>query len=310
MRFDWYQGTVYDDEKSVLSHLSGYFNEVFRDADALAKKARYDHGYTLRNTSTGEEVKVFAGGHNGIHGTHFCATGENAIIVSQAIRRQWAGGHHVTRADACQDLHGPDLFRSIRRKMLRVAKKHSIAAKYEADAIDQLAGATQYLGAPSSDYRARGYQKGLQQRSQALAGMRGYKCDVKALLRDVQVQLQDGTLVDARDLVRVEAQIRPPTKKGKLALATLEPEQCFAFSPWLVDLAQSVLDMNLAKIDIRGQKVTDLDHKVRWMLKQYGPVLDELIDSYGAEGMGKFLAAERDKSKCEKGSGVWGAAPI
>lgn len=301
MRFDWYQGTIYDDEKSVLSHFSSHFNEVVRDADSLAKKARYDVGYTLRNTSTGEEVKVFAGGHNGVHGTHFCSTGENAIIVSQAVRRQWADGHHVTRADACQDLHGPDLFRSVRRKMLRVAKKHAIAAKFEADALDKLAGATQYLGAPSSDYRARGYQKGLQMRQRALAGMRGYKCDVKALLSDLQVEMQDGKLVDARDLVRVEAQIRPPTKKGKLALATLEPQDCFAFSPWLVDLAQSVFEMNLVKLDVRGQKITDLDHKVSWMVKHYGATIQELLDMYGAQDMGVFLANELAKQKQAQG---------
>lgn len=292
MRFDWYQGTIYDDEKSVLLGLSGLFNEVVRDADGLAKKSRYEVGYTLRNTSTGDEAKVLAGGHNGEHGTHFIATGENAIIVSQEVRRHWADSHHVTRADACQDLHGPQLFKAIRKKGLRIAKKHRIAAKYEADALDELAGATQYLGAPTSDYRARMYQKGLQMRSQAIAGMRGVKFDVNSFMQGVKVRLDDGNLVDARDLVRVEAQIRPPTKQGKVALATLEPSQCFAFSPWLVDLADAVLELKVDKLDFRGQKISDLDHKVHWLLKQYGGSLRELIDMYGEEGMGTYLARQ------------------
>lgn len=289
MRFDWYQGTIYDDHPSIIRGFSGYFSSVAQDADRLAETYRYKTGYTLRNEQTGDEVKVFAGGHNGKHGTHFIASGDNAIIVSEAVRRLWADSHHVTRADACQDMHGPELFTALRKKYLRIAKKYRIAAKYETDALNTLAGSTQYLGATSSDYRSRLYQKGLQLRAEYLAGKRNSPVDQESLINGCQYELPDGSKCDLADLVRVEVQIRPPTKEGKLALAHLEPEKCLAFSPWLVDLADSVFGMKFEKLDIRGQKVSDLDHKITWMLKQYGNSITELIDSYGPEGVGKYL---------------------
>lgn len=301
MRFDWYQGTIYEDEKAVLAGLSEHFDEVRFDRDALAKQYRYGSGVTLRNTSTGEQCEVFFGGHNGKEGTHFISRSDNAIIVSDAVRRLWPDSHHVTRADPCQDLYGPELFQTIRKKTLRIARKHNIKAPFEdGDAIDNLSGATQYLGAKTSDYRARVYQKGLQIVQNALSGARGAQFDEKAILDQIKVSLDGVVYVDPRHLVRVEAQLRPPTKHGKLVLASAKPEEAFGFSPWLVDLAQDVFQLQVTKLDVRGQKVSDLEHKTKWLLKHYGATLSELIDAYGEEGMGKFLAHELSKQRLLK----------
>jgi hypothetical protein len=59
--------------------------------------------------------------------------------------------------------------------------------------------------------------------------------------------------------------------------------------------------MNLVKLDVRGQKITDLDHKVSWMVKHYGATIQELLDMYGAQDMGVFLANELAKQKQAQG---------
>ena len=291
MRFDWYQGTIKDDVQSVLSTLAGSNYVVRQDCDSAAKQYFYESGFTLSNPSTSEKFRVFGGGKNGKKGTHFIATSDTAETVCDAVRTSWPENHHVTRADACQDLHGSKLFKSVVKSSRKIAAKYKLSSQYIHDPINELAGATQYLGSPSSDYRGRAYQKALEVRSKAVMTMQreNPKVDAHAFFEQFKYVMPDGSAVDPRDVVRVEAQIRPRTPEGKLVLATATPGECFGFSPWLQDWGKVLLSISADKLDIRGKKISDFDHKCEWMVKQYHPVLTEIIDSYGLEGTGVFI---------------------
>jgi predicted heme/steroid binding protein len=291
MRFDWYQGTIQDDVQSVLLHLSGDQFKVRQDIDGLARSYLYERGFTITNLKTNEEIMVLSDGKNGKHGTHFIASSQVAQAVSDQVRATWGDGHHVTRADACQDLHGQGLFRSVVKASRKVARKYRLSAEFIQDPCNPLAGATQYLGARKSDYRGRAYQKGLEIRSKLINTLHedNPKLDGAQFFKHLQYEMPDGSRVDPSDVVRVEAQIRPRTKGGKQILSKAHPSECFGFSHWLQEWAKHVLAFDAVKLDVRGEKKSDFDHKCEWMVKQYHPVITEILDCYGADGAGGFF---------------------
>lgn len=291
MRFDWYQGTIKDDVKSVIASLAGSNHVVRQDCDSTAKQYFYENGFTISNPETSEYFRIFGGGKNGKTGTHFIATSDTAEAVCNAVRSTWPEDHHVTRADACQDLHGSKLFKTVVKSSRKIAAKYKLSSQYIHDPINELAGATQYLGSPSSDYRGRAYQKALEVRAKAIKTIKrdSPNIDAEAFLESFRYIMPDGSAVDPRDVVRIEAQIRPRTSEGKHVLATATPDQCFGFSPWLQDWGRILLSLSAEKLDIRGKKISDFDHKCEWMVKQYHPVLTEIIDSYGVDGTGAFI---------------------
>ncbi|MGQ5525629.1 hypothetical protein ACUHMQ_20585, partial [Chitinimonas sp. PSY-7] len=165
MRFDWYQTTIEDDPRKVVSTLAKLGDEV-KPADGDAKRWRYRQGWAV--LKRGHVVaKCFAGGNG--DKPHALATSDDTDAFVDLVRSEWEGRHLVTRMDAAQDFFDEYAYDRLQRVTKRIAKKHRLRFASIEDELCSAAGRTQYIGSPTSDYRGRLYEKGFEVVAKALA---------------------------------------------------------------------------------------------------------------------------------------------
>lgn len=287
MKFDWYQATIEDNPLAVLEQVKKLGHEV-RPADSAAKRWRYRQGWEVLHEKRGTVALVMCGG-NGDR-PHALATGEAAEAFAEVIRDHWRDRHLVTRCDAAQDFNEAGAYKRLRRVARKIAKANRLAFPQVSDPLNPRAGRTQYVGSPTSDYRARIYEKGWEQVHKMACLFRKHGADMDVSSVQLICNEATGELVRPEDWTREELQVRPKQEQARRMVATLTPEQCWGVSPWALDLARETMALDLERIVMRTRKVSKDEEALRWMCQQYsGPLVRLANEKGGWEGVGIAL---------------------
>nr|CRY95055.1 hypothetical protein [uncultured prokaryote] len=289
MRFDWYQASIEDHPLAVLEQVQKLGTEV-RQADAIARRWRYAQGWEVLHPTRGTAAVVMCGGNG--DKPHALATGEAAEAFAEVIRDHWPERHLVTRCDAAQDFNEAGAYVRLRRVARRIAKANRLAFPQFSDPLNPKAGRTQYVGSPTSDYRARIYEKGWEEFGKLSALFRKQGVELEDMDVPHIVNTATGELVRPEDWTREELQVRPKKEEARRRVATLTPEQCWGVSPWALDLARQTMALDLERIVMRTRKVSKDEEALRWMCQQYGSMLLRLRDDAGGwEKVGETIGA-------------------
>lgn len=293
MRFDYYQATMPGDSEKNLAVLAGLGDEL-RPAQGLAKMYRYDRGYAVYSKGVGPVAHVFAGGQGGT--VHGFASGEDTQEFVRLVRAE-CPGHRVTRADAAEDFNEKGAYDRVRELLRPIVAQHGVSFLQYADDLDECAGRTQYVGRPKSDVRVRLYEKGWQEAAKTLGWLGVPDSDLRIVNRTT------GELISPECWTRIEAQVRPPDDKGKVWLATASPDAVWGCSPWLRDVAQKVLALELERFVMTRRKETTVDRALRIMCSQYGRSMEKKVEELGLswEEFGKHLqSVMRDHERARR----------
>lgn len=257
MKWDWYSATVPEPPEAVLGAL------VAGQDLAEVVESRGLHSYARgAEVRRGERVlaRAFWGGVNGEDSTHVQGSGAEAAWLVGLVRSQWPE-HSVSRADVCEDWSHEKAWRWVSKITLRVAREWGVKTSTVGDWIEARDGRTLYLGAPTSQLRARVYEKGLQ------LGLDPH-------------------------WVRFELQVRP-SGAGKRCVSFAQPDQLIESSPWTRDVARGLGMPQLQAVRIRDPWVpSDDDSAMSWCIQQYGRLFERRAALLGGwDRLGEYIGA-------------------
>lgn len=278
MRFDWYQATIEEDPSRALEVIAK-LGHAAEPADGIARKHRYSQGWQINHNERGTVAVVLAGGNG--DKPHAYATSDNTDAFVDLVRNEWPDRHLVTRMDAAEDFNDATAYDRLRRVALRVAKAHRLSFPSISDQLNPDAGRTQYIGSPSSDYRGRLYEKGLEQ----LAKHREWFAKAYPQFNPMPVERvtceATGKSYRPEDWIRLEVQCRPDGEVARRAAAAATPQQAWGFTTWSHDLARQAFKLDLERVYYRQHKVSTDEQALRWMVKQYSGPLARLCADLG-----------------------------
>lgn len=260
MHFDWYQATVPEHPirlvECLKSELGGY--EV-REGKG---RHNYHQSFTVLDSNGDRLASVLCGGPNG--NPNVTGSGQITPAFVDVIRTNWPT-HNVTRFDAAEDFGGSDTFDHLEAICRGVAASHKV--KGRAVVPDDISdGRTYYLGAPTSDVRVRLYDKAAELR--------------RSVAPDHHGEIPDY-------LTRLEVQVRP-RKEFKAWGAKMPVESVWGFSGWSHELYGEVFKLPLDRVEMQAKRETDDARAYRFLLQQYGRVLERLhgdLGSWAAVGL-------------------------
>lgn len=248
MRFDWYQASVPNVRpEAVMEVLSKA--DFYGDWEETRASKGYDQGAAF---VVGGEVlyRMSYGGRNEEHGPNVMGSGSAAPALAELLRSNFPK-HRVSRVDSCEDYHHKDVYDYLRKKALKIARERKVQVMEITKPLEESDdGRTLYLGSTSSPVSMRLYEKG------------------KQLGRD-------------EDWVRAELQFRP-TKKLKDIAAHLSPLETWAVAKWSLAVAQVMGHEKLQRVESKIYQPSDHDRAYRFMLRQYGKVLNALKATHGS----------------------------
>lgn len=278
-KFDWYQTTIRAEPSLVLQTISKLGDQT-RVNDRVGKMYRFQQGFEVHKQ--GNPVAYIALGHgdgdDALHHAHAWATSDNAPAFADLVRNEWPDSHQVTRLDACHDFIDKTAFPRLCKIARKVAKEHRVKFPRIQDVLDPTAGVTQYLGAPSSEYRARIYEKGWEVVNKAMGGLRGKVTADQ--IDSVRVPDIDRSCHPS-EWVRLELQARPKDEAARTAAAHATPDQVWTFTSWSHHLAREAIALDLARFYVRQRKITTDERSLRFMCQQYGNMLIRLHSDLG-----------------------------
>lgn len=275
MRFDYYSATIEDDPKPVVEAL-GKLGHTLEPCHNLARAYHYTNGFSVMHNQTGLACRIFT--KDGQKPYAF-ASSDATDAFCDLVRNEWPERHLVTRLDPCQDFYDSSARKKLTALMRRTAKQRRMSLRVIHDPLDKTAGQTTYLGAESSEYRMRTYDKGWEQygKLQAQLGRKGFQVP-----KDIAFNVPGGGTVQADQWIRAELQARPKDEQARRVAASCTPEEAWGLTDWTHDLAQKAFALELERIYIRAHKRSRDDDALRWMLRQYkGPLL-RMVDDLGS----------------------------
>lgn len=261
MRFDWYQATFAEKSPNgLLDDLQAAYGPGAR-VDPFAPLYGYGEGYAVVQGDL-VRARVLADGH-GVHEirkkhVHAWATSDDTDAFVDCVRNEWPGKHLVTRMDPENDFDEPGVFERLLAVCLARGFADDVKLYRNGDWDRLIDGRTLYMGAPSSDVRARLYEKGKQLRSQV---------DTSGKLLSL-------------DWTRLEIQIRPQGD-ARLAAASMTPEEAWGCSQWTHSLLKDVTGIEVPRVRMRVWRKSDDQRAFEWMCKQYGRMLERLVPDLG-----------------------------
>jgi hypothetical protein len=289
MRFDWYQPTIEDKPAHVIDQLLKLGHEI-RRADGLAKAYRYQQGWEIHHNDRGVVARVFAGG-NGLY-PHAIASSDETGPFVDLVRNEWPDRHLVTRLDSAQDFYAPGSYEKLRRVARKVAKTRRMCFQEVKDELNPQSGRTQYIGSKKSAYFGRLYEKGFEMQSKVIGLLPGMK------LTSI-TNTATGEQVKPDDWTRLESQARPQGEEARRLAAIATPEQVWTFTEWSHELAKEAMALELERLYIRTRKTSKDDEALRWMCRQYGPMLGRLQNDVGdwdcvGREIGRIIKQQQD----------------
>lgn len=244
-RFDWYGATVETAPLALVEQLG----TVMADERPVRVDGRhgYAYGWELRRDGSRAAV-VYAGGAS--EWPHVVGSGSDAVQVARLIRSEGMPVHRVARVDVCVDTDTPGAF-AVMLEGLRSVSKAVSAYMIVPDRAEE--GATYYVGAKTSEVRARLYEKGRQLDS-----------------------------LERPHWVRYEIQVRPQ-KVRKLWAASASEDSLLGSARWGRRFALDTLGLAAPAPPVRLARVSDLQNAIETMRHQYGGRLLELIELHDGD---------------------------
>ena len=232
---------------------------------------QFGHRVSVKD-ATGELGAVLWGGAHGDRAM-IEVKGERTPEVVERLRSLFP--HRVTRGDACADFDAPGAWKRLLRPVLATKRKHRLYGERRGDWSQPEKGRTQYLGSEQSVTRLRLYEKGKQPEYAHLA---------------------------RTDWVRAEIQVRPSAPAAKEQYAHLGPLDFWGASAWSRDLAAEILTEHVDPHPAGTvYRLTDEAHKLRWMCKQYGPLLLSMLQDCGSwDNVGRTIGEAVEELSREK----------
>ena len=271
MRFDWYQATIPENPVVLVETLK---HALAPDGDIVEGRGRhnYHQSFRVRNARGERVAEVLAGGSNG--DPNATASGIFTQGFVDVVRGSWPE-HRVTRFDAAEDMAQQGALEALEATCRELAKDLGIKGRAVVP-DDPSEGRTYYLGAPSSDTRVRLYDKSAEARAKLPPERHGEIPDHWA---------------------RLEVQVRP-RKEWKMFAARATPEQAWGFAGWTHELAKRALSLHIERITMQSGRETDDERAFRFMVLQYGPLLQRIcrdLGSWECVGLtvGEAIAAQK-----------------
>jgi DNA relaxase NicK len=253
MRFDWYAASIDAKPKTVLL---GLFDALKCDGHEETKARNgYENAQAL--TRGGEKVAtVFWGGNGGL--PFAWASGEDAPAFAEALRGAWT--HRITRADVAEDFTDPGAWESLSGRLVGVVDDHRINLDHMGDHHRAERGRTLQAGSRKSIAMMRLYEKG------------------KQLQQDP-------------NWVRAEIEVKPKRRDVRELLSKAEPGAFWGVSKWAAEYYEFMMCSEIDRIEAGTIfRESDYDRRVKWMFRQYGKTLAEMLQNKGsAYLMGKAI---------------------
>lgn len=236
------------------------------------------NGYRIRFdlVRDGEEVcHALTDGSGDAQGTHQVeSTGHCAAEVKPVLDEVLGqAGYASARRDTCFDFIDEEGYTQF-HKLCDLGREMGVSGKMHYDQIGQgwlgIPGETMtaYLGSRSSPVMIRIYTRGLK-------------------------TLKEGG-VDDPLRIRVEVEVKPGKRAGKEALSMLSDEQLFGCAKWSQEFMEKV-GINGIRRHVVGTvwKLSDKQRVFAHLVKQYGGLLEEILDQRGAQGLEKMIRDQR-----------------
>lgn len=258
--WDWMQATV---DGTVDDLLAGCL-ELAQGSPRL-DHVRAPHGYATATVVKDDFGTVATVWHGGTHERpHVLFTSDAAVAGTHFLRTEYEGRHTPTRADARLDFSTAGAFDRMLPVAVEVARERRIKCFAQGDHFVTMKGRGIELGAKSSAVRMRLYDKAEEQRGKHA------RDPAKLLL------IPD-------DWTRLEAQVRPETREGKVRLATVEPVALFGASLWLREVLKGVVGLELDPLAVtKPFRSSDDDRAWAYMLSQYGGLMERRMHDHGS----------------------------
>jgi DNA relaxase NicK len=248
MKFDWYQASIPRVEPSVVMAALAA-SEYYGDWEKMKPLKGYDNAsqFVVGNQTV---FKIQYGGQNEEYGSNVIGSGGYAQKLADVLRKDFPV-HRVSRVDSCEDYHHGDAYDYLREKALSIAEKSKLDVR---EIVKPLAssddGRTLYLGSVTSVVQMRVYEKGKQ-------------------------------LGCSPDWVRAELQVRPK-KDAKSIVSLLSPEDLWGMAKWSLLMASEMGNSNIQRVDANIYQKSDQERAYRFLLKQYGRLLGDLMPVHGS----------------------------
>jgi hypothetical protein len=274
MRFDWYQATIQENPIVLVDSLKA---ALAADGDVKEGRGRHNYwqSFKILDKEGHRVAEVLAGGPNG-H-PNAVSSGLPAQAFSEVVRKAWPV-HKVTRFDSAEDMVGEDVMGRLEAVCKSLAEELKIKGRSVLP-DDPRDGKTYYMGAPSSDTRVRLYDKTAESRLKLPPEKH----------KDIP-----------ENWVRLEIQVRPRNDFRELA-AFSTPENAWGFSGWTSELARRAFSLDIPRVTMQAGRETDHQRAYRFMLKQYGAVLKQMLDDLGSwDCVGLTIGADLSKIARER----------
>lgn len=251
-QFDWYAATIRDDLVVILRTLA---EELGGTVVVGSPKQGYARGdFIMRDGS--KIATIYSGGRNG-H-PHAFASSDDAPAFAEIVRRRWPSTHHVTRADVKYDYDGPGTWDRLYPVLTGLGDERRLKMRQDGDWRILEDGRTFYLGSPSSAVRVLLYEKGKELIGRSI----------------------DGGVGISKDLVRLEARVRPDGDARHRA-AHMAPADFFGFSDWSKELHNRVEGVDVERVHLKERRESDHERAMYWLVKQYGQHLADEAELLG-----------------------------
>jgi len=271
-RWDWMQATIREPAEDVQAAVLAAFEGSWLERETA--RLGYADGFSIRD-SEGRRAGLQSGGRNSW--PNLAGTGADAPQVAAFLRSEFPR-HEVTRCDSAADFDSPDAWERLSTVALQVADEHRLKVEHAGDWHRGEEGRTLYVGARSSGFRARIYEKGKEVRAKRAPGW-----------EDVSLHA-----------VRVEAQVRPDGA-ARLQAAHCSPVEAWGFARWGSDLLERVEGLVVPRYSIRDVRASNDERALDFMVRQYGAMLARQAEKGGGwENLGARLARLHGRNLARK----------
>lgn len=239
------------------------------------------NGYRIRFDLVRDETVLCSGltdGAGDAAGSHQIeAVGHTAAEVKPVLDEVFQNQYASARRDTCFDFIDDDEYSQF-HMLAGIGREMGAAGKMHYDQVGQgwlgHVGETMtaYLGSRSSPVVIRIYTRGLK-------------------------TLKEGGVDDPRR-IRVEVEVKPGKKASKEALTMLDDAQLFGCSKWSLEFMQRAGIQGIDRHVVGTVwKLSDEQRAFAHLVKQYGPLLEKILDRRGAAGLEKMI---RDQIRCKQ----------
>lgn len=244
-----------------------------------SKKLLNGYGWRFDLIRDGEEIcRALSLGSGDAEGTHQIeSVGHFSVEVKAAMDTVFGPAYSCARRDTCFDFIDDDAFTKF-HEICNLGRSMGVSGRMSFDQIGQgwlgIPGETMtaYMGSRKSPVMIRVYTRGLK-------------------------TLKEGGMDDPRR-IRVEVEVKPNKRAGKEALSLLSDEQLFGCAKWSREFIEQ-LGISGINRHVVGTvwKLTDKQRVFAHLVKQYGGLLEEILDQRGAAGLEKAIRDQRRVSQ-------------